>query len=54
MVFIEHNSLKSDIFFNHIFIPFFAGFLLFRIQVFWGPNFSVSRFLGVQVLEVAV
>ena len=34
MVFIKCNSLKSDIFFNLIFIPFFSGFMFFRVQVF--------------------
>ena len=38
MVFIAHNSLKSDIFFNPIFIPCFSGFMLFRVQVFQGPG----------------
>ena len=39
MVFVKHNSLKSDIFFNPIFIPGFSG--------------SGSR-VRVQVLEVAI
>ena len=38
MFFIAHNSLKSDIFFNPIFIPCFSGFMLFRVQVFQGPG----------------
>ena len=39
MVFVKHNPLKSDIFFNPIFIPGFSGFRIFRIQ---GPG-SGSR-----------
>ena len=31
MVFIEHNSLKSDIFFYPMFIPCFSGFMLFKV-----------------------
>ena len=43
MVFIKHNSLKSDIYFNPIFIPGFSG-----------PCFSGSESrVRVQVLEVA-
>ena len=38
MVFIKHNSLKSDIFFNPIFIPGFSGSRFFRVQVFQGPG----------------
>ena len=49
MVFIEHNSLKSDIFFNPIFIPCFSGSMLFRVQVFLSPGFSGSRFFRVWV-----
>ena len=37
MVFVKHNSLKSDIFFNPI--------------VFQGPGFSESRFFRVQVFQ---
>ena len=37
MVFVKHNSLKSDIFFNPIFIPGFQG-----------PGFSESRFFRVR------
>ena len=40
MVFVKHNSLKSDIFFNPIFIPGFQG-----------PGFSESRFFRVQVFQ---
>ena len=40
MVFVKHNSLKSDIFFNPIFIPGFSGSRFFRVQVFQGPGFS--------------
>ena len=49
MVFIKHNSLKSDVFFNLIIIPCFPGFVLFRVQVFQGSGFSGSRFFRVQV-----
>ena len=61
MVLIKHNYLKSDIFFNPIFIPGFSGsrvFMeqVFRVQVFrvrvQGPG-SGSR-IRVQVIEVAV
>ena len=54
MVFIKHNSLKSNIFFNPIFIPQFSGFMLFWVQIFQGPGFSGSGSRGrVHVLEVA-
>ena len=43
MVFVKHNSLKSDIFFNLIFIPDFSGSRFFRAQVFEGPGFPGSR-----------
>ena len=52
MVLIKHNSLKSDIFFNPIFIPGFSGSRFFRIQIFQGPGFSESRFFRVQVFQV--
>ena len=42
MVFIKHNSLKSDIFFDLIFIPGFLGSRFFSVQVFQGPGFSGS------------
>ena len=64
MVFVKHNSLKSDIFFNPIFIPDFSGSKFFRVQVSQGLDFSgsASRVQGpksgsrvqVQVLEVAL
>ena len=66
MVFVKHNSLKSDILFNLIFIPGFSGSRIFRVQVFQGPGFSVSAFgsrvqgpgsasrLRAQVLEVVI
>ena len=44
MVFIKHNSLKSDIYFNPIFVPCFSGSRFFRVQVFQGPGFSGFRF----------
>ena len=34
MVLIEHKYLKSDIFFNPIFIPGFSGSRFFRVQGF--------------------
>ena len=49
MVFVKHNSLKSDILFNPIFIPGFSGSRFFRAQVFQGPGFSGSRFFRVRV-----
>ena len=66
MVFVKHNSLKSDIFFNPIFTPDFSGSKFFKVQVFLGLDFSGSgpgvRVQGpksgsrvqVQVLEVAL
>ena len=54
MAFIEHNSLKLEIFFNPIFITCFSGFMLFRVQLFQGPGVSGSGFrVQNQVLEVA-
>ena len=54
MVFVKQNSLKSDIFFNPIFIPYFSGSRFFRVQVFKGSGFSGFRFLRVQVFRVQV
>ena len=56
MVFVKHNSLKSDIFSNPIFIPGFSrsrfsGSRFFRVQVFQGPGFSGPRFFRVQVFQ---
>ena len=51
MVFVKHNSRKSDIFFNPIFIPGFSGSRFFRVQV-QGPD-PGSR-VRVQILEVAL
>ena len=45
MVFIEHNSLKSDIFL----IPYL--FHVFQDSCFQGPGFSGFRFLRVQVFQ---
>ena len=54
MVFVKHNSLKSDIFL----IPYlvyvfqdscFSGPRFFRVQVFQSPGFSRSKFFRVQV-----
>ena len=56
MVFVKHNSLKSDIFL----IPYlvyvfqdscFSGPRFFRVQVFQSPGFSGSRFFRVQVFQ---
>ena len=44
MVFIKHNSLKSDIYFNSTFIPCFLGSKFLRVQDFQGPDFSEFRF----------
>ena len=33
MVFIKHNSLKLDIHFNPIFIPYFLGSKFLRVQI---------------------
>ena len=49
MVLIKHNSLKSDISFNPIFIPGFSGSRFLRVQVFQSPGFSGSRFFRVQI-----
>ena len=38
MIFVKHNSLKSDKFFNPIFIPGFSGSMFFKVQVFQGPS----------------
>ena len=43
MVFVKHNSLKSDILFNPIFISGFSGSRFFRVQVFQDPGFSGSE-----------
>ena len=61
MVFVKHNSLQSDIFFNPIFIPGFSRSRFFRVQVFRVQDFRVpiqgpgpgSR-VRVQVIEVAL
>ena len=49
MIFLEHNSLKWDIFFNPIFIPCFSESMFFRVRVFQNPGFSGSSFFRVQV-----
>ena len=43
MVFIKHNSQKSDIFVNPIFMPGFSRPRFYRVQVFQGSGFSGSR-----------
>ena len=57
MVLIKYNYLKSDIFFNPIFIPGFSGSRFFRVQVFrvpvQGPGPGSGFRVRVQVLEVA-
>ena len=47
MVFVKHNSLESDIFFNPIFI--YSSF--FRVQVLQCPGFSEYRFFRGQVFQ---
>ena len=44
MVFVKHNSLKSEIHFNPIFVPYFLGSKFLRVQVFEapGPGFRSS------------
>ena len=54
MIFIKHNSLKSDRFFNTRSIPSFSGSMFFRVQVFRRPGFSGFRFFRVQVFRVKV
>ena len=49
MVFIKHNSLKSNKHFNPTFIPCFLGPTLLRVQFFQSPGFSASRFFRVCV-----
>ena len=46
MVFVKHNFLRSDIFFNSIFIPGFSGSRFFRVQG-PGPGFRSSPFYAV-------
>ena len=53
MVFIKHNSLKSDIYFNSTFIPCFLGSKFLRVQIFLSPGFSESKFFLVQVFSEA-
>ena len=56
MVFIELNSVKSDIYvipyLFHVFQgPGFLRSRFFRVQVFQGPGFSGLRFFWVQVFQ---
>ena len=51
MIFLKHNFLKSDIFFNLIFIPCFSESMFFRVQVFQSPGFSGSSLFRVQVFQ---
>ena len=44
VVLIEHNSVKSDIFFNPIFIPCFLGSKFFWVQIYPAPGRSFSLF----------
>ena len=48
MVFIKHNSLKPDIFFNPIFMSCFSGSMFFSVHVFQDPCYSGSIFFKVQ------
>ena len=53
MVFIKHNSLKSDIFlipylFHAFKGPGFLGSRFLRVQVFQGPDFLGSRVFRVK------
>ena len=52
MIFIKHNSLKSDIFFNPIFIPCFSASMFFRVQIFMVLVFQVSGFSGSRFFRV--
>ena len=64
MVFVKHDSLKSNIFFNPIFLPGFSVSRFFRVQDPRCESGSGSRVQGpgpgsgsrvwVQVLEVAI
>ena len=47
MVFVKHNSLKSGIFFNPIFIPGFSGSRLFSVPG-PGPGSRVLVRVGIQ------
>ena len=51
MVFLKHNSLKPDIFFNPIFIPCFSESRFFRVQLIQDPGFSGSRLFMVQIIQ---
>ena len=44
-------SLKSDIFFNLIFISCFSEVMFFRVQVFQSPGFSGSSLFRIQVFQ---
>ena len=46
MVFIKHNPLKLDIYFDPIFVSCFSESRFFRV-----PGFSGSRFFRVQVFQ---
>ena len=51
MIFLKHNSLQSDRFFNPIFIPCFSESMFFRVQFFQSPGFSGSILFRVQVIQ---
>ena len=46
MVFKKHGSLKSDIFFNAIFIPRLSRSMLFGVQVFQSPGLGFRMSQG--------
>ena len=50
MIFLKHNSLMSDIFFNPIFIICFPESVFFRVHVFESAGFSGSTLFRVQVV----
>ena len=52
MIFIKNDSLKSDTFFNAIFIPCFPGSIFSRVHVFQGPDFSGPGFSGSRFFRV--
>ena len=60
MVFIKYYFLKSDTYFNPIYLlqvfqdPGFLGFRFFRVQIFPSPGFSgFGSRVRVQVLEIS-
>ena len=51
MIFLKHNSLRSDMFFNPIFISCFSECVFFRVQVFQSPGFSGSSLFRAQYFQ---